>query len=56
MRNYTSELKYLHVQIDPDLMREAKSAAAKQGKLLHEFVAAALRICLTKPESKKRLQ
>ncbi len=45
MRQHKPAVKYLHIRIDPELMRELKSAAAKEGKLMHEYVEAALRLC-----------
>lgn len=46
MRIHDPHRKFLHVPIDPALMREAKTAAASEGKLLHEFVALALSYAL----------
>ena len=48
MREHKPEVKFLHVRIEPDLMHQAKVAAAQQGKLLHELVSIALSVYLKK--------
>ena len=44
MRQHKAEIKYLHIRIDPELMRYLKSEAAKAGVLLHEYVDSILRL------------
>lgn len=48
MRNHKPQVKYLHIRIDPELMRALKAAAAQNGLLMHQYVEAALRLCLSK--------